>query len=86
MAFGGQAVLLQATVGFVRDGALDEAGLEGGQQVELLEIISAAQLESVHQILPASLSFFHRRKQRADLPCDLPCGLPCGFGGRVVVP
>ena len=29
-AFGGEAVFLQAAVGFFRDGALDEGGGEGG--------------------------------------------------------
>jgi hypothetical protein len=45
MAFGGQAVSLQAAVGFVRDGALDEAGLEGGDEVAFPEMFPVGQIQ-----------------------------------------
>jgi hypothetical protein len=37
-AFGGEAVYLQAAVGFFGDGAFDEVGGEGGHQIALSKI------------------------------------------------
>lgn len=37
-AFGGEAVFLQAAVGFFGDGALDEVGGKGGHQIALSKI------------------------------------------------
>ena len=38
-AFGGEAVYLQAAVGFFGDAAFDEVGGEGGHQIALSKII-----------------------------------------------
>ncbi len=37
-AFGGEAVFLQAAVGFFGDGAFDEVGGEGGHQIAVSKI------------------------------------------------
>ncbi len=45
MACGGEAVFLEAAVGFVRDGALDESGFEGGDEVAFPEMFPVGQIQ-----------------------------------------
>ena len=42
-AFGGEAVFLQAAVGFVGNGAFDEGGGEGGFEVASFKVFAPAQ-------------------------------------------
>mgnify|MGYP000347581304 CR=1 FL=1 len=79
-AFGGEAVFLQAAVGFVGNGAFDEGGGEGGFEVASFKVFAPAQGQCCLDFLPGHI-FFHDGKQAFQLFTDLPCDLPCDLRG-----
>ena len=71
-AFGGEAVFLQAAIGFVGNGAFDEGGGEGGFEVASFKVFAPAQGQCCLDFLPGHI-FFHDGKQAFQLFTDLPC-------------
>ena len=77
----GEAVFLEAAVGFGGEGALDEAGGKGGLKVGIKKTWAMGQSKGRHQFLGRQCLRFERRKQASDLFGDLTCDLTCDLRG-----
>lgn len=72
VAFRGQAILLEAAVGFIGDGGFDESGGDGGVEVVVSERRAVGELEALHGVRSGKRAeFFEERDQRGDLVGDL---------------
>ena len=79
MAFFGEAVFLEAAVGFFGDGAFDQTCGEGGVQVVGAEGGAVGKLEAGHAVERAEGLFPESAKESCDLVADLIAHL-VGFG------
>jgi hypothetical protein len=75
----GEAVFLEAAVGFVGEGALDEVGGKGGLKVGIKKTWAMGQSKGRHQFLGRQCLRFERRKKASDLFGDLTCDLRGDF-------
>ena len=66
---GGESVLLEAALGLVGNGHLDEAGGERGSQVGQAEVLVVLEPQRILEFLPAG-GFFQDGKQARDFRGD----------------
>ena len=74
LAFFGEAVFLQAAVGFIGDGALDEAGFKRWEQVGFPEVLTICKIKSCLKLFSGVFRYDNLKKSsdlRVDLRVDL---------------